>query len=202
LFIAHQLPKGSAVDEVFSYTQMRVVGGRLAVYGIPRKESEAFMRKSCARLVATLRSVLAVLAVAMLPSCAGYVPGEKAYWDAKVKEMCDKDGGITVYERVKISRREARSVLIDHPPTQKARRNQPYVWEQNETVIRDSNPRVVRSEILIKRRSDDKILGKTVQYWRSGGDFPTGISEPTSFICPQHAALSEEVFSIEEGNNE
>jgi hypothetical protein len=32
----------------------------------------------------------------------GWVPGRQSYWDAKVKEMCNKDGGVTIYERVSV----------------------------------------------------------------------------------------------------
>jgi hypothetical protein len=140
-----------------------------------------------------------LLTAAALASCAAYVPGAKAYWDAKVNELCEKDGGVTVYERVKITRKEANTLWGTPLPTAGTRRDQPYFWEASETVIRDSNPRVVRRETLLKRRSNERILGKAIQYSRSGGDPQTGISEPTSFVCPQHAALSEQVFYFDEG---
>lgn len=158
-----------------------------------------FERVVARNALLTKTIALGLLAVS-LAGCMGYVPGRQSYWDAKVKEMCEKDGGVTVYERVKISRQDSRLLWgAGQPlPTESTRKDLPYFWESIETTIRDSYPKVGRAETLVKRRSDGKVLGKSVQYWRTGGDFPTGFSEATSFICPQHADLSEQVFLVEE----
>jgi len=141
---------------------------------------------------------LGLLAVS-LAGCMGWAPGRQAYWDEKVKEMCEKDGGVTVNERVKISRKDSQLLWGQGlpVPTENTRKDSPYFWERIEIEIRDSYPKVVRAETLIKRRSDGKVLGKSVQYSRRGGDFPTGFSEATSFACPQHTDLSEQIFLVE-----
>jgi hypothetical protein len=142
--------------------------------------------------------------IGFLSGCAGYSPGGKAYWDARVKEMCEKDGGVTVYERVRISRKQAQ--VLWHSglplPTEHTRTDSPYFWERTETSIRDSYPMVVRAETIVKRRSDGKVLGKSVRYSRRGGDLPIGLSEATSFACPTYTDLSEQIFVIEEGRND
>jgi len=145
-------------------------------------------------------SIFGGILLLVMTSFAFY-EGRKTYWDAQVKEMCEKDGGVTVYERVKISKQDSRFLWEQGLPlpTENTRKDSPYFWERTETGIREANPKVVRAETLIKRRSDGKALGKSVRYWRSGGDFPTGFSEGTSFICPQHADLSKQVFLVDGG---
>jgi hypothetical protein len=140
-----------------------------------------------------------VAVVVLLLLAIGFYEGRKAYWDYKVREMCDKHGGVTVYERVKISKKDFQGLWDQRiPPTENTRMDSPYFWQRIETTIRDSYPKVARAETLIKRRTDDKVLGKSVRYWRTGGDFPTGFSEATSFVCPQHADLIEQIFLVKE----
>jgi len=145
------------------------------------------------------KAAVVTLLLAMLAGCMGWTPGQQAYWDEKVGEMCEKDGGITIYERVKISKGDAIALWGKGLPlpTENTRKDSPYFWERIETRIRDAYPKVARAETLIKRRSDGKVLGMSVQYWRTGGDFPTGFSEATSFVCPEHVDLSKQVFLVE-----
>src|SRR5687767_2071730 len=67
--------------------------------------------------------------------------------------------------------------------------------------IRDSNPRVQRIESTVIRRVDQAVVARQVIYARAGGDFPTGMSEGTSFICPDGQKLTtdlhEQLFIIE-----
>lgn len=145
----------------------------------------------------TTKLPLTLLALT-LGGCMGYVPGQQSYWDAQVRERCEKDGGVTVYERVKINKTDFQILLRQSLPTESSRMDQPYFWIRSETKIHDSNPTVVRSETFIKRRSDGRVLGRSVRYSRRGGDIPTGFSEATSFACPQQADLSEKVFLVGE----
>lgn len=50
-------------------------------------------------LLATPAFLIAGLIAAVI-----FYEGRKAYWDAQVKEMCVKDGGIRVHERVTLSK--------------------------------------------------------------------------------------------------
>jgi hypothetical protein len=140
----------------------------------------------------------ALFLFAIAAGCSSWAPGRIAYWDQQVEELCKRDGGVTVYERVQISRSDFQSLWGQRLPTETTRTDSPYYWQWNESEIRKSDPRVVRAETWVKRRSDDKLLGKSVQFLRSGGDFRTGFTEATSFVCPRNPALSERVFQIEE----
>ncbi len=145
--------------------------------------------------------LVTVAVLVSLVGCAGYIPGRQAYWDRKVSEMCAKDGGTTVYEVVMLSREDYARLgdLVEFIPPESARprsTDKPYVVELLREIIRDENPAVVRGVTSIRRQSDNKVLGKMVQYSRRGGDFPTGISEQSMFVCPQRVNLASEVFRV------
>ena len=56
--------------------------------------------------------------------------GRKAYWDFRVKEMCEKDGKIQVYEHVAIPERyldKDRNIKI--PPASSDLSRKPFAWE-------------------------------------------------------------------------
>ena len=138
-----------------------------------------------------------------LANCAGYTPGAKGYWDAQVKERCDKDGGVVVLERVALTRDEFKRLgglggAIPIPFERQAPSNAPYVRREFTTTLNESSPVVVRSETVVVRRLDGKVLGRSVRYWRTGGDLPTGIIHDSSFICPKHVDLSSQIFFVSE----
>lgn len=143
--------------------------------------------------------------VAILVLVVGFYEGRKAYWDYQVRQMCEKDGGVFVYERVFFKDEEYRRLGgnehgLPVPFEKYATPDSAYVRLEINTRIREWNPQVVRTETFIKRRSDGKVLGRSVQYWRSGGDIPTGLSEPSNFICPQHTRLAQAIFRLEEAS--
>ena len=54
----------------------------------------------------TVRATGIVLCLLILNACA--TPSQ-VYWDAKVKELCEKDGGITVYKKLKYQEKTIRN---------------------------------------------------------------------------------------------
>jgi hypothetical protein len=146
-----------------------------------------------------------VLATALY-GCAGYAPGRQSYWDEKVREMCEKDGGVTVYERTPISTLQAEKLpkiegSISIPHKSLAAVGSPLVSTDTEEILREWGPKVVRRETTVMRQIDGKVVGKMVSYARIGGDLPTGISEGSSFACPEYKKLYAEqarFFFIEE----
>ena len=152
---------------------------------------------------------IAMLLLVILASCMGWAPGQQAYWDEKVKEMCEKDGGVTVYEQVRVSRAEiSRRVLpmtadgkLSVTVKELAHPEAPVYAIEQVTYLRESNPRVRRTEYLVMRRADQAVVAKWVVYARAGGDSPTGVSEGTSFICPDlqkmTSDLHEKLFIVE-----
>ena len=145
--------------------------------------------------------LFAVLLNAALVGCAGYVPGRQSYWDAQVKEMCAKDGGVTVYEIVELSEDEYMRLGgmnggLSLPSASSKKNYHPYFYELIDSQIRESSPTVMRTEMLVIRGSDKKRLGRSVQYFRRGGDFPTGIVEDSTFICPENLQLTNQIFRV------
>jgi hypothetical protein len=136
------------------------------------------------------RATLFVVVLTGISGCAGYVPGRKAYWDDKVREMCAQDGGITVFERTALSTEQYQKLpkiagSISIPPESVATPETPLVAIEREIVVNESNPRVTKWERAIKRVSDSKVVGNIVRYSRVGGDVPTGIAHSSQFSCPE-----------------
>ena len=149
---------------------------------------EVFRRVE-ARSARRLGALAIVLVTTTFAGCAGYVPGRQAYWDAQVKEMCEKDGGVTVYERVKLTQNEYRRLggiggTVPVPTRSSASPNTPYVADTKIIKIRESNPEVYRRETMIVRVVDGKVLSRQVTYGRIGGDFPSP-AHRSSYGCSE-----------------
>jgi len=128
----------------------------------------------------------------------------KAYWDSQVRAMCEKDGGVTVYERVYLTQEQYEKndgymggISVFSKTTSKL--NHDFYREGKYTVIKKSNPEVVRSEYITYRKLDNKPLGKWVTYFRRGGDLPIGF-HPSSFSCRELASFEsnavKKIFKI------
>ena len=126
----------------------------------------------------------------------------KAYWDHRVKELCDKDGGVTIYEKVVISKE-------DYPNMKVTSTGQPILPFENDATKQDPFYRSTKNDLIHKgylllevrryeqsivRAVDKKILSKSVHYFRRGGDFPTGIMHPSSYGCERN---EKELFKYE-----
>jgi len=134
--------------------------------------------------------VIPVAIVVLLLLAVGFYEGRKAYWDYRVREMCEKDGGVTVYEKISVSPDEYRRLSkVDGSAAIVSEANskptEPAFAVDKETVLKEWAPRVTRWESSVKRRSDGKVTGKMVTYYRVGGDFPLSFGHPTSFSCPE-----------------
>jgi hypothetical protein len=117
----------------------------------------------------------------------GNVPGQQSYWDAQVREMCEKDGGVMIYERVRLTQDEYRHLggiggTVPVPSKSLAAPSAPYVAETKIAKIREWSPEVYRRETVIIRVVDGKVLSRQVTYGRIGGDFPSH-AHPSSYGC-------------------
>lgn len=113
--------------------------------------------------------------------------GKKMYWDAKVRELCARDGGIRVYETVELP--EERFDQWGQPnfyrPNQGENALGPeYLLKWNLKYLKIGNPSLHRSHTQIIRRKDTKLLGESVGYSRGGGDMP-GPWQASSLSCPK-----------------
>lgn len=150
-------------------------------------------------------ATIPIAIIALLILAFGFYEGRKAYWDSKVREMCAKDGGVTVFETVRVSAEQYNrlpitegSVAIVSEAISKP--EEPAFSVDKQTVLRESAPRVIRWEKLVKRRADGKIIGSLVSYHRLGGDTPLTYGHPTRFSCPdsnQYYGEQRKFFAIE-----
>ena len=154
------------------------------------------LKKQCAGLgligwIAMIPVVLIIILV--LAVC--FFEGRKAYWDHKVREMCEKDGGMEIYERVNLDEKEYR-LYIDSlgnftiPREDKAPENLKIISKYISTYIHRNNPEVRRFELQIIRRSDNRLLGTMISYGRAGGDLVA--FHPSIYSCPEK---SENLFT-------
>ena len=132
-----------------------------------------------------------------------YCEINKAYWDHQVKKMCEKDGGVTVYQKINLTPEELKvlggyNFYVRAPAEKYAKTFDQYVSVSADYQINATSPYVYRSETTILRRSDKNPLGKEVSYSRVGGDFPSGIMSESSFSCGNiknfNANLTKSIF--------
>lgn len=135
--------------------------------------------------------LIALLSFILLVGCAGYVPGHQTYWDVQVKEMCEKDGGVRIFEKLRVTEKDLVFLdklldgKIDVPDKSSAHQNSlAYSEFKLTTVHAKGNLLVDRAESIILRRADQVVIARWVVYKRSGGDFPTGLAYDSSFTCP------------------
>ncbi len=94
--------------------------------------------------------------------------------DKLVDQLCEKDAGIYIYERVeapasyfKVKGELPQTPREQNPPDL----SHPYVTRQSAPeYFLKGNPAVVRTQVLIVRQSDQKILSRQVGYSRYGGE--------------------------------
>lgn len=128
--------------------------------------------------------------VLLLLLAVTFCEANKAYWDHRVDELCAKDGGVTIYEKVVISKSDyfkmkftsTRQPIL--PAESDATPSDPFFYRSSaEYLYRDFlDLKVVKYKQSIIRASDGKKLNQAITYGRGGGDFPTGF-HPSHHYC-------------------
>lgn len=150
------------------------------------------------------RGLLAGLAVFCFMGLVWMIGGgEKGRLDRQVRELCAKDGGVKVYETVRLPKEkfDKWGMVKPYDPTQKENALGPdyiYRWDRRyyrrgEPAIRPGEIAVARDWIQITRKSDMKILGEVIRYYRAGGDLP-GPWMPSGYDCPPSQEANEIVL--------
>ncbi|ODS22978.1 hypothetical protein AB835_11280 [Candidatus Endobugula sertula] len=123
-----------------------------------------------------------------------YCELNKAYWDYQVKKMCKKDGGVTVFERIDISKKEYPKIFSNlgkmKLPNRWSDKNKfPYFYKNNTENIKLGKLSVKKHLYKIINRKTKKIITKSISYSRIGGDFPILVQHPSSFSCEKIKGL-------------
>lgn len=114
---------------------------------------------------------------------------EKDRLDREVKRLCAIDGGITVYETVKLpAERFDGYGQIRVPAKWLAEPEDEYCYESSTSYLVKGNPELRQYRFKIYRRSDDRLLGESTSYSRIGGDI-SGPWQPSSFMCPENGGF-------------
>lgn len=126
----------------------------------------------------------------------------KARADAMVQELCAKDGGMKVYEAVKLPAErfdKFGEIRVSHSQSRKLD-DEFYFTDDTTWLIPESGDIaalvVWRGHYKVIRTRDGKILGAATYYARRGGD-PIGPWHVSSFLCPEKTSikyLAQQVF--------
>ena len=151
-----------------------------------------------------IRLITITLAMLLLAGC------EKYELDRRMEELCKKDGGVRVYETVKLP-----ASMFDQNGDpfpgwrgrpEHARLGTDYRLLHKKLTLKDGDPDrgqglLAKDEWQVIRVTSGEILGEGVSYGRSGGDF-IALGHFTSKSCPQQfgeaVAVVRAVFTKEE----
>ena len=120
-----------------------------------------------------------------------YGGGRKYYYDWQVEKLCAKDGGVKVYETVKLpADKFDKYGGVRIPAKKDAKPLDEYYIESDIRYYQQGNPELWRLHFRIVRRVDKKLLGEATSYARRGADIP-GPWHPSSFGCPDRADITD-----------
>lgn len=132
-------------------------------------------------------------------------PTEKDRLNAQMADLCKKDGGVKIYERVKLP-----PEMFDESGNLKNRKpiieNGHYVVHIGEEyILYDEVKGIKQGDIqkdqgrlsivhtFIRKLADNKLIGESIVYRRAGGDrWNPGM--PSQDICPESVDLFNDVF--------
>lgn len=118
----------------------------------------------------------------------------KWHYDQQVRALCAKDGGIKVYETVKLPAERfnqwGQLLIPDEKNSMNLKMNTDFYRETLHQELRTGNPHLRRGHYKIFRRVDGQLLGEAVNYARVGGDLPGPWIE-SSFGCPQNSDITD-----------
>ncbi len=121
---------------------------------------------------------------------------EKARLDREVDRLCAIDGGIRVYEKVKLPAEKFTrygSIILPHKGNVKS--GDEYYYQSSTVYLIRGNPELVQYHYEVYRQFDGKLLGEIINYSRRGGGIP-GPWHVSAFRCPKEtdADLDKQLF--------
>lgn len=129
-----------------------------------------------------MRKIILFLLVSLTAYAAFFT--EKDRLDREVERLCAIDGGIKVYETVKLpAERFDQYGQISIPYKENVKPEDEYYYESSTIYLIKGNPELRQYSSKLYRRSDDRLIGESTSYSRIGGDIP-GPWQPSSFMCP------------------
>ena len=148
--------------------------------------------------------LLKALYVSMFASMSLLSGCQKYELDRQMEALCKKDGGVRVYETVELPPEMFDQGGGPFPGWRKRklddRLSPDYAYERTDTILKDGDPLkgqglLRRFQVRIIRRADMKIMGESVNYGRSGGDFIV-IDHFTSKVCPAKQGSNDVIHQV------
>jgi hypothetical protein len=154
------------------------------------------------RLIKVVAAVLLAPFVLLLAGIGG-CEARKAYYDWQVRRMCERDGGVAIFDKVPVTRSQLDALgkvggHVSIPPKNLAGPDSPAFSTYEREVIKEGSPSIRKWVETVVRSSDNKVVARVTSYTRSGGDFPSH-AEPSSFTCPpaiERFADREKIFVL------
>lgn len=136
--------------------------------------------------------VALVLALAALAGCGS---PRKAELDREVDRLCAIDGGVHVYEVVRLPKEDfgpdgAVFPQFRHLYATGGHLGPNFRVLTEKKVLVAGDPALQRDRVTVLRMADSKTLAEYVNYKRSGGD-PSGPWEPSHKSCPQSTTTGD-----------
>mgnify|MGYP001038377730 CR=1 FL=1 len=132
------------------------------------------------------RGLVMAGAMATLAGLLWLAQGEKWLADRQVRELCAKDGGVKVYETVRLPAEKFNQwgqPNFYRPDQGENALGAEYIFKQTISYQLQGTPSLHRYHVQVFSRASGKLLGESIGYSRGGGDLP-GPWAPSSFSCP------------------
>jgi hypothetical protein len=137
------------------------------------------------------KGMVVIASAALLCGPALVSIGVKWRFDHQVRELCAGDGGVRVYETVKLAPELVDKYgVIRIPDKERAKPSDAYYYESSMRYLKSGKPEMWRLHFMVFRRLDNKLLGEAISYARRGGDVP-GPWHESSFGCPENVDISD-----------
>ena len=130
-----------------------------------------------------------IVLVAGVFTFSGYIwltVGERWVVDNRVKELCEKDGGVNVYESISLPPEKFNkwgSINFYVPTEGENALGDEYIFKRNRILLKEEEPSIIKVHTMIIRRKDMRLLGESTFYKRSGGGLP-GPWFNSGYGCP------------------
>ena len=116
---------------------------------------------------------------------------EQARVDAQLEELCKKDGGMNIREKIILPK----GMFTQNGDPQffgkwnaNSKSGNGYRITLSVSRIHENNPTLTKYRYEVIRESDQKILGAYIWYQRIGGDFLPKLGPDSSRTCPENAS--------------
>lgn len=147
-------------------------------------KSVSQLHRQCGATVIKALVLIPFALILLVALVFAFYEGRKAYWDYRVREMCEEDGGIKVYENSAAPERYMQNnVAIRIPFEVHAAETDEYFIRITRIPILKGSLSVGKHVTQIIRARDEKIMAELTAYGRGGGDFPT-FAHPSYVSCP------------------